>query len=274
MRQAQTPTKHIQLYFITGRYDANNKRKSRSKTLNPNSMKRVLNNPHRDVIQVPVQEDYLNLTLKTIAMLKWSEVYCSAAQYIAKMDDDTYMNTGALFKILDRAEEFSADDVNMNITINNDNIGNNTASTDRKQRVSNDGFVLGGHGISHSVPTSGEAYHTWHINKTAYPLDVYPHYALGFFYLFSNNITPNFLKNILSMSTPVINIEDVYLTGVVRVISETPLYVVTSVYPWCVNKGVSMDEVMVMHHYSYVDERCINTRQHTDELHADETAHR
>ena len=54
-----------------------------------------------DLIQFGFIDDYLNLTLKSIAILRWSEKYCKT-YHVLKVDDDVVINTDLLFKILKR----------------------------------------------------------------------------------------------------------------------------------------------------------------------------
>ena len=45
-----------------------------------------------DIVQEDFLDSYMNLSLKSAAMLKWSYTYCPSAKYILKADDDTFVN--------------------------------------------------------------------------------------------------------------------------------------------------------------------------------------
>ena len=183
-----------------------------------------------DIIRIDVVDDYLNLTLKTMAMMKWISKYCNTAKYIVKLDDDTLVNIPALFKLLRMADEKQ-----MKNTI--------------LSRISK----------SHSINMFGKAKSLWDINNQSYPLSYWPHYANGFFYIFTNDITEGVLKRITNRTTPVVNIEDVFLTGIVRVLENISLIDIPASVSLC---NVSRDQNIAVHHYDYTHDSCALPRYH------------
>lgn len=45
-----------------------------------------------DIIQVDLSDAYVNLTLKTVALLHWANNYCHGIDFILKTDDDVFVN--------------------------------------------------------------------------------------------------------------------------------------------------------------------------------------
>ena len=52
---------------------------------------------HQDLVQEEFVDTYDNLTLKTVAGLRWVSLYCSRARYVLKIDDHVFVN---LFAVL------------------------------------------------------------------------------------------------------------------------------------------------------------------------------
>ncbi|XP_076435690.1 beta-1,3-galactosyltransferase 5-like [Babylonia areolata] len=57
----------------------------------------------RDVVILGMEDTYRNLTLKTLMMLTWLSQECPRARYFLKVDDDVWVNTGALMDRLSKA---------------------------------------------------------------------------------------------------------------------------------------------------------------------------
>lgn len=70
------------------------------------------NNPHentlaeheywlnQDIVQINFIDAYANLTYKTLSGLHWVNTFCSNAKYVMKTDDDMYVNTPLISKML------------------------------------------------------------------------------------------------------------------------------------------------------------------------------
>ncbi|XP_006821576.1 beta-1,3-galactosyltransferase 1-like [Saccoglossus kowalevskii] len=65
-----------------------------AKSQDPRLMRLVDNESrkHRDIVEFDFQEDYLNLTLKTLLGMRWAVDYCPQSKYILKTDDDVFIN--------------------------------------------------------------------------------------------------------------------------------------------------------------------------------------
>ncbi|CAG0916483.1 unnamed protein product [Notodromas monacha] len=59
----------------------------------------------------PNRDSYLNLTLKSVAMLDWQVQFCKQATYLLKCDDDVYINTNTLQELVHnmQTQEISPD---------------------------------------------------------------------------------------------------------------------------------------------------------------------
>lgn len=55
---------------------------------------------HGDIVREDFLDSYQNLTLKTLAGIKWASDYCGTARFVLKTDDDMYVNVGGLTEYL------------------------------------------------------------------------------------------------------------------------------------------------------------------------------
>ena len=51
---------------------------------------------YKDVVQVDLDDTYLNLTIKSVALLDWIHRFCPGADFVLKCDDDVYVNVNNL----------------------------------------------------------------------------------------------------------------------------------------------------------------------------------
>jgi hypothetical protein len=58
------------------------------------------NQLYKDIVFEDIVETYENLTLKSIAMLRWTSLNCHRIQYLLKIDDDMFLNLPKLLDIL------------------------------------------------------------------------------------------------------------------------------------------------------------------------------
>lgn len=63
------------------------------------------NRRFKDLVIVGSDEDYRNLTLKTGCMMRWVGRHCPADAYVAKVDDDVYVNVPRFLKVLQRKRQ-------------------------------------------------------------------------------------------------------------------------------------------------------------------------
>ena len=76
---------------------------------------------HGDIVREDFLDSYQNLTLKTLAGIKWASEYCQAARWVLKTDDDMYVNIGGLLDYL--TAEFSTSEKLITGCVKNDPAG-------------------------------------------------------------------------------------------------------------------------------------------------------
>jgi beta-1,3-galactosyltransferase 1 len=134
---------------------------------------------HGDLLQGAFVENYYNLTLKTISLLRWVNSTCDQIKYIFKVDDDMFVN---MQMVVDFCETRS---------FPKSVIGRLA----RKWKP-------------HRNPLS-----KWYVPSSAFNGSIYPNFATGPSYMFSGDAVGSLIKTALSL-TP-IYLEDVYVTGIV-----------------------------------------------------------
>ncbi|KAK5639684.1 hypothetical protein RI129_012176 [Pyrocoelia pectoralis] len=135
---------------------------------------------YRDILQAKFIDTYSNLTLKSIAMLKWVKDYCVEAKYLLKSDDDVFINVPRLLKF----------------------ISNNKS----KERA------IYGRINKNSKPIRyKQAKH--YISHEEYKPRAFPAYANGPAYLIPGHLVEELYYS--SLNHKIIRLEDVFLTGIV-----------------------------------------------------------
>lgn len=145
------------------------------------------NNVYHDIIQEDFEDSYKNLSLKSVAMLKWVKEYCSQADYVMKADDDMYINLPNAVKDLQNRKDnrFIMGMVNR-FTI---------PTTDKKSKWFSPDYT------SQNYPdffSPGTRKH-------------YPVYVSGTAYIISGDIASDLYQ--ASLVTKFFWLEDVYITG-------------------------------------------------------------
>ena len=177
---------------------------------------------HNDIIVEDFHDTYLNLTIKTTYLLKWlgGASNCSRAKFVLKVgnvafhlntylsiyllvsqsiairclqvDDDVFVNPDQLWRTLESSHLYSVM-VNMPATSSPVNID----------------YALIGH-VMNTVPIRDPA-SKWYLPPTFYPLNIFPSFLSGTGYLLTGSLVPALYS--CALSTPFINLEDVFLTG-------------------------------------------------------------
>lgn len=133
---------------------------------------------HGDLIVENFIDSYLNLTLKSIFLLKWADMNCPNAKFVMKADDDMFINVLNLEKVLD-------------------------------QKTTNSPLLMGTL-ICNARPIQNR----W--SKWYTPLFMfsgkYPNYLSGTAYVISGNLVKKLLNT--AIETPYFHLEDVYITGI------------------------------------------------------------
>jgi hypothetical protein len=135
------------------------------------------------------KETYLNLTLKTVRMLKWVQTHCSEVRYLVKVDDDVYFHVPKLVYFLESLNE--------------------TASQN---------LVAGHKYLNTSIDADPNS--KWYTPPSVWP-GRFPDFVAGFFYVLGTNARAELYDAL--WNTPAFHMEDVFLTGMVRNRTKEPL---------------------------------------------------
>lgn len=148
-----------------------------------------------DLLVYPFQDDYRMLSLKTLALLRHSQRHCSHVPFTIKCDDDVLINWPLLSKQLLQSYIVPP--------VTNNNSSSHLADNQllcfrlqQKQPVRNSNDV-------------------WYVPMHVYSYNTYPDYCNGPAYVLGNASVQNLLQT-LPHSEPVLFLEDVYFTGVLR----------------------------------------------------------
>ncbi|KAL4219552.1 hypothetical protein ACF0H5_022128 [Mactra antiquata] len=136
-----------------------------------------------DIIKSDFTDSYRNLTMKVMLGMKWATQYCHGFKYLMKTDEDTFVN------------------------IRNALLYLKSLPTDNK------GVIIGSLNNNSKVIRNGK----WHTSSKEYPFNYYPEYISGQTYIISGNLVPKLIHT--AEYLPYFYLEDVFITGIVRVIA-------------------------------------------------------
>ncbi|XP_076467945.1 beta-1,3-galactosyltransferase 1-like [Babylonia areolata] len=136
---------------------------------------------HGDLVQGDFRDSYRNLTLKSLALLRWVALHCGGARYVLKADDDVYVNLTNLLTELRRQGPLN----------------------DR------DNFVLG-HVAVGARPLRDRT-SKWYTPVEDFNETVYPPYVSGTAYAMTASAARKLYS--ASAAVPFFWLEDVYITG-------------------------------------------------------------
>lgn len=132
---------------------------------------------YSDIIMANFVDSYGNLSLKSVAMLRWVITHCPSIQFLVKADDDTFLNTPLLIRDL--------------------------------EKTAHRRFIMG-NVIALAKPVR-EPTSKWFTPNSAFNRTVYPTYVSGMAYVISSDAIKDLYG--ASLRTPVFWLEDVYVTG-------------------------------------------------------------
>lgn len=128
-----------------------------------------------DMVLADFQDDFRNLTYKTVLAMEWANSYCSSVKYYYKGDDDVLLNPLILFRKL--------------ISMNAQNI-----------------FM--GHVMS-ACKVNRQPYNRYYVSQKDFSPAVYPDYCSGFAYVLSMDVVQSMVA--VAPKIPKIPIDDAYV---------------------------------------------------------------
>ena len=141
---------------------------------------------YKDIILFDFNEDYGNLTLKSLMGLKWVSEKCPRVLFYLKVDEDALVNLPGLSFFMNHHRHL-----------------NNTML----------GCIY-----KNIMPKFGGK---WEVPGYLYPFHEYPDYVVGTFYLITGDLVPRLVD--LAEHFPPMAVEDVLITGTLRLALEADL---------------------------------------------------
>ena len=147
---------------------------------------------HEDIIQEDFVDHYRNLTHKHIMGLKWVSRFCSHAQTVVKVDDDTFVHIFRLVQFLSKDSYFARHNTSLSsMNTNTDIIYCSVYRNHSPRRDKSD---------------------KWYVSREEYPGDKYPPWCEGFAYITKPQVVRKLYD--MSLQTRYYWIDDVYITGI------------------------------------------------------------
>ena len=136
----------------------------------------------RDIVQADFVDSYFNLTYKVATGIRWVAQFCPGAKYILKADDDVFIHVHNLIKVLKKVSK-------------------------------PDSTTFYGHVYYNAtVRRTGR----WEVEPRLFPFPVYPTYASGGSYIIPGSKIMELY--IMAGYFDYLNLEDVFITGILRTI--------------------------------------------------------
>ncbi|PAA78067.1 hypothetical protein BOX15_Mlig027891g3 [Macrostomum lignano] len=144
---------------------------------------------HRDIVQLDYREHYRNMSLKHLSVYEWMILHCQSAQYLAKVDDDTFTDVVHLAAFL--------------------------------QHSPPDGFYCSNTRGAKPQRLRRGPKAKWAVNRAEFAAARYPAYCEGFGYAVRASRLPDLY--LCSLFSKFFWIDDVYVTGVLAAAAKVPL---------------------------------------------------
>lgn len=154
---------------------------------------------YEDLIQVDMVDTYMNLTLKSVALLHWALHFCPDAPFILKCDDDIYVNTRNLAEVIQQ------------LPAEIPRVYGASVSNLKPLRPKELGT------LSEPADDSDK----WIIDRRLWPWSTYPTYVSGGCYLIASSAIGQLLA--AAQTTPYFPFEDLYVTGLCARKAEVPV---------------------------------------------------
>lgn len=151
---------------------------------------------YKDIVQFSFIDNYYNITLKAISILRWIDRKCPKTKYILKTDDDVLVNINLLVDKLDSFETgFSGQLLRY--------VGPQRVETDK-----------------------------WFIPPKYYPQTYFPNYMNGPAYVMAGPIVKQLVKTIDNYFGYVLDIDDLFISGIIAEKSGVERYESSYIKPY------------------------------------------
>lgn len=137
---------------------------------------------HGDIVVEDFIDDYTNLTLKSVFMLKWVVNHCSSVPFVLKTDDDMLINVQGLLKELNK-----------------------------DMYKPSQPMIIGR--IQEGTMPFRSRSSKWYLPSWLYPEKILPTFAAGTGYVMTQRAVADIYSK--SLDVPLLPLEDVFITGVV-----------------------------------------------------------
>ena len=168
----------------------------RGKTGLMNTIVKDESRTYNDIIQADFKDSYFNLTYKVITGIRWVAQFCPGAKYILKADEDVFVHVHNLLDMLKNAPQTETA----------------TFYGHTQERA--------------SVLRTGR----WNVAPKLFPFPVYPTYTCGNTYIVPGSTA----RQIFNMARflDYMNIEDVFVTGILRTLIKAEIKDVVGFTNW------------------------------------------
>ncbi|XP_034483438.1 UDP-GalNAc:beta-1,3-N-acetylgalactosaminyltransferase 1 [Drosophila innubila] len=156
---------------------------------------------HGDMVQGNFRDAYRNMTYKHVMALKWFNSNCPNAQLLIKVDDDVYVNTPQLIKLLRDSP------TNSNLTMSSSTPATPSLRSLLQQR----------HELLFCRPVLAtrvkRSYRSkWRVSFREFPAHYYPPYCPGFAIVYSSDVVQRLYQ--AAQHAGYFWVDDVHITGV------------------------------------------------------------
>lgn len=173
-----------------------------------------------DMVQGNFQDAYRNMTYKHVMALKWFTNNCPNAQLLLKVDDDVYVNTPQLIKLLRESPP------NLNLTM----LSTTPATPSLRSLLQQRNELLFCRPVLASrVKRSYRS--KWRVSFSEYPAHYYPPYCPGFAIVYSADVVQRLYQ--AAQHAGYFWVDDVHITGV---LSQQTNTTITNLQPYVLYK--------------------------------------
>ncbi|XP_060654767.1 beta-1,3-galactosyltransferase 5 [Drosophila nasuta] len=179
---------------------------------------RAENARHADMVQGNFQDAYRNMTYKHVMALKWFNSHCAHAQLLIKVDDDVYVNTPQLYKLLREP-----------MLPNSSSNSNSTTPSLRSMLQQRSELLFCRSVLLSRVRRSYRS--KWRVSFSEYPDAYYPPYCPGFAIVYSADVVQRLYQ--AAQHAGYFWVDDVHITGVLAQRTNTTI---TNLQPYVLYK--------------------------------------